>query len=102
MAFFPHHHGQLSLLNTCPTSPVLLLWSLYDYVTAKNTSIHVTLESYLPLKWLILSIFGGNILTSLIVSILIKDITHEYTCVRFWLLVLTLVYSLPQSFGQFY
>ena len=47
-------------------------------------------------------IFCGNIWTPLIVSILIKDFTHEYTCVRFWLLILTLVYSLPQSFRQFY
>ena len=81
---------------------MLLLWSLYGYVTAINTSIHVTLERYLLLKWIILSIFCGNIWTPLIVSILIKDFTHEYTCVRFWLLVLTLVYSLPQSFLQFY
>ena len=62
----------------------------------------MTLERYLLLKWLVLSIFGGNIWTPLIVSILIKDFTHEYTCVRFWLPVLTLVYSLPQSFFEFY
>ena len=52
-------------------------------MTAINTSINVTLERYLLLKWLILSIFGGNIWTPLIMSILIKDFTHDYTCVRF-------------------
>jgi len=70
-------------LITCPTSPVLLPWSLYGYVTAINTSIHVTLERYLLLEWLTLSVFGSNIWIPLIVSILIKDFTQEYTCVRF-------------------
>ena len=57
-------------------------------MTAINTSINVTLQRYLLLKWLILSIFVGNIWTPLIMSKLIKDFTHEYTCVRFWLFVL--------------